>query len=86
MLLEHDAIAEAVAYGVPDPRWGESVHATIVPLRGCDIDIAELIAFARAHLAHYKCPRGIDIAEALPRTASGKINRKELRASHCSNR
>ncbi len=79
VLSGHPAIAEIGVIGVPDETWGERVHAVIVPRPGTSITMAELQAFARGQLAEFKLPRTITLAEALPRTPSGKIKKAELR-------
>ena len=80
VLYEHPAVREAAVFGVPDERWGELVRAAVVSDGARRVTAEELIAFCRAHVAHYKCPRAIDLVEALPRTGSGKIDKKALRA------
>ncbi|CAL9366489.1 Long-chain-fatty-acid--CoA ligase [Streptomyces sp. enrichment culture] len=77
VLYTHPAVAEAAVVGLPDPRWIEAVTAVVVP-RG-DVTEAELIAWARERLAHFKAPKRVLFAEALPRNASGKILKRELR-------
>ncbi|TDB91422.1 fatty acid--CoA ligase [Actinomadura sp. KC216] len=79
VLAEHPAVLEAAVVGQPDERWGESVLAVVVPRPGAEPDADEVIAFCRERLAHYKCPREVKVVEALPRNASGKILRRELR-------
>jgi long-chain acyl-CoA synthetase len=64
---------------VPDERWGETVKAVVVTAEGASIDADEVIAHARADLAHYKCPRSVDFVDELPRNASGKILKRVLR-------
>jgi acyl-CoA synthetase (AMP-forming)/AMP-acid ligase II len=78
VLYEHPAVREAAVFAVPDEAWGEAVRAAIVPA-GPGAAAAEIIAFCRGRIAHYKCPRVIDIVAALPRTGSGKIDKKALR-------
>jgi len=76
-LYEHPGVREAAVFGVPDDTWGESVRAAVVPgERG--VAAGELVAFCRERLARYKCPRQVDFVEALPRTGSGKIDKKAL--------
>jgi acyl-CoA synthetase (AMP-forming)/AMP-acid ligase II len=75
-LLQHPAVAEAVAFGMPHPSWGEEVAAAIV-LKG-DASEKDLIAFARERLADYKVPRKLFIVERIPRTATGKIQRRAV--------
>jgi acyl-CoA synthetase (AMP-forming)/AMP-acid ligase II len=65
---------------VPDDTWGESVKAIVVPKPGLTPDADDIIAFARSRIAHFKAPRSVDfLATPLPRSASGKILRRELR-------
>ena len=75
-LLQHPAVGEAVAFGSPHPTWGEEVAVAVV-LKG-DATEKELIAFARERLADYKVPRKLYIVEQLPRTATGKIQRRSV--------
>lgn len=79
VLLQHPAVAEAVAFGSPHPSWGEEVAAAVV-LKG-DTTEKELMAFARQHLADYKVPRKLYIVERIPRTATGKIQRRTVAAT-----
>jgi long-chain acyl-CoA synthetase len=65
--------------GVPDETWGEAVKAIVVAKPGAKPDPADIIAFARRRIAGYKAPKSVDFIEALPRNASGKILRRELR-------
>jgi acyl-CoA synthetase (AMP-forming)/AMP-acid ligase II len=73
ILLAHPAVAEAVCFGVPHGTWGEEVAAAVV-LCGAATE-AELVAYCREHLADYKRPKQIHITDAIPRTATGKIQR-----------
>jgi len=76
-LYTHPAVAEAAVVGLPDERWIEAVTAFVVP-RG-EVTEAELLAHARAGLAHFKAPKRVFLVESLPRNASGKILKRELR-------
>ncbi|MBU6267792.1 MAG: long-chain-fatty-acid--CoA ligase [Sphingomonadales bacterium] len=76
----HPAVAEVAVIGLPDPRWIETVCAVVVPRAGAIIDEAALIAHCRERLAGYKAPKRVIVVEALPKNASGKILKRELRA------
>ncbi|MGZ4487294.1 MAG: long-chain-fatty-acid--CoA ligase [Nocardioides sp.] len=84
VLAEHPAVMEVAIIGVPDDTWGESVKAVVSLHPGAEATEAELIAYCREHLAHYKCPRSVDLLEALPRNPTGKILKRELRAPYWS--
>jgi acyl-CoA synthetase (AMP-forming)/AMP-acid ligase II len=79
VIAEHSSVSEVAVIGLPDPRMGETVVAVVVPAVDSTIDAGELIAHARERLAGYKCPRRIEILDALPRNASGKVLKRELR-------
>ncbi len=81
-LEEHPDIYEAAVFGVPSEEWGESVHAVVVKRPGSDLDEEAVAAHARQHLARYKVPRSISWLDELPKTGSGKILKRELRAPY----
>jgi long-chain acyl-CoA synthetase len=81
-LAQHPAVAEVAVIGVPHERWGETVKALVVCRDSAPVDAEELVAFARERLAGYKLPRAIAFVDALPRTASGKVLKRELRARY----
>jgi long-chain acyl-CoA synthetase len=82
VLLQHPAVGDVATIGIPDEEWGESVLAVVLVADGVTADdalAAELIAFCREHLAHFKCPRRVDFTEQLPREDTGKIFKRKLR-------
>lgn len=79
VLQHHPAIREVAVVGAPHPKWGETPHAYVVLQPGAALDQGAIIAFARERLAHYKCPTKVHFVEQLPRNASGKILKRELR-------
>ena len=81
-LFSHEAIQEVAVIGVPDDKWGETVKAIVVLKEGASADEQAIIQFARARIAAYKCPKSIDFSDALPRNATGKVLRRELRAPY----
>ena len=79
VLIEHPAVMEVAVIGVPDARWGEVGCAFVVPRPGVTISEAELAAHCEARLARYKVPKSFRLADALPRTGTGKVVKQRLR-------
>jgi fatty-acyl-CoA synthase len=79
LLYKHPAVLEAAIIAAPDERWGEVPVGAVVLKPGAEATEAELIEFCRERLAHFKCPKKIAFIDALPRTATGKIQKNLLR-------
>jgi long-chain acyl-CoA synthetase len=79
VILSHGCVEEVAVIGVPDPEWGEAVQAVCVLKKGNEVSAAELIEFVASKIARYKKPKHVLFVENLPKTASGEINREEVR-------
>ncbi|WP_265443307.1 class I adenylate-forming enzyme family protein [Flexivirga meconopsidis] len=79
VVLAHESVAECAVVGRPDERWGEAVTAYVVPAEGATIDAEALREHCKQHLAGFKVPKAFEQVEALPKTATGKIRKVELR-------
>lgn len=80
VLARHPAVGEAAVVGVADPYWGERVHAVVVLRPGREVSAADLLAWCRRHLAAYKVPKTVRFAAELPKSAVGKVLKRQLRA------
>jgi acyl-CoA synthetase (AMP-forming)/AMP-acid ligase II len=85
-LERHPEIYDVAVFGIPSDEWGEVVHATVVRSPGSSLTGEAITAFARDHLASYKVPRSVDFIGELPRTGSGKILKRQLRAPYWAGR
>lgn len=83
-IYAHPAVAEVAVFSVPHPRWVEAVTAAIVPRTGQTLTKEEIIVFCRERLAGFKTPKYVVIVDALPKNASGKILKRELRSAYAS--
>ena len=79
VLLAHSGVADAAVIGIPSEKWGESAMAVIVRAPGSDVSEADLIALSKTKLAGYKCVKRAKFIDTIPRNASGKILKRELR-------
>jgi len=84
VLVAHPEVYEAAVIPVVDSKWGEVPKAVVVAKPGSKVGEAGLIEFCRARLAHYKCPQSIVFCESLPKTATGKVLKRELRERYQS--
>ena len=80
VLARHPSVADVAVLGRPDPAWGEAVHAVIIPVPGSAASPEEIMSWCRAELAHFKCPKSVEFTTAFPRTTTGKVLKRELRA------
>jgi len=85
VLIEHEAVADAAVFGIPDDEWGESVKGAVELIDGFEASPeleADILAFARQDLAGYKVPRSIDFLDELPRHPTGKLYTRLLRDAY----
>ncbi|UFR03916.1 FadD3 family acyl-CoA ligase [Streptomyces sp. Go40/10] len=80
LLVTHPDVTDAAVVGVPDPRLGEVAKAYVVRRPGSSLTSDDLIAWSRREMANYKVPRSVEFVPGLPRNASGKVLKRELRA------
>ncbi|XP_002509782.2 probable CoA ligase CCL9 [Ricinus communis] len=76
VLLSHPDVAQAVAFGVPDDKYGEEINCAIIPREDSDTDEADVLRYCKKNLASFKVPKKVFITDYLPKTATGKIQRR----------
>lgn len=76
VLLAHPDVAQAVAFGVPDDKYGEEINCAVIPREGADISVEEITNYCKKNLAAFKVPKKIYMTDSLPKTATGKILRR----------
>jgi long-chain acyl-CoA synthetase len=80
VISQHPAVQQCAVIGIPDAKWGEQVHAVVIPDGNSPVDAEDIIGFCRERMAGYKCPRGVSFrTEPLPLSPVGKILKHELR-------
>jgi long-chain acyl-CoA synthetase len=79
----HPAVAAVAVIGIPSKKWGEAVHAVIVPLADAAVTEQEIIIHCKEHIAGYKCPVSVSFqSEPLPLSGAGKVLKRELRTPY----
>jgi long-chain acyl-CoA synthetase len=79
VLMTHPGVSLAAVIGVPDESHGEEIKAVVIPEKGVDVTAEELVAWSKEQMAGYKYPRIVELVDALPMTATGKILKRELK-------
>ncbi len=82
VLLQHEDVLECAVVGVPDEKWGEAVLAAVELKANRTVTADQLIRFAREHLSGVKTPKHVTFVDRLPRTTTGKVLRRDVRAAY----
>lgn len=85
-IAQHPAVAMCAVIGIPDERWGEAVHAVVVLKPGFEVDAEQIKRHCAASIAGYKCPRSVELRDALPLSGAGKVLKTALREEHWAGR
>ncbi|UKY53503.1 AMP-binding protein [Streptomyces inhibens] len=83
-IFSHPAVAEVAVIGVPHEKWGETIKALVVLAEGATAQESDIIAHCKQHMAGYKAPTSVEFRDAIPRTATGKIQKFKLRQPYWS--
>ena len=78
ILREHPGIEGIAVVGLPDGKWGEVGHAFVIPKKGSDLSAEDIIGYCKERMAKFKCPKKVSFCEDFPRTALGKVRKREL--------
>ncbi len=78
-IAAHPAVLEVAVIGVPDEKWGEAIRAIIVCRNNMALAEAELIAWCRERMTHFKCPCSVVVVDTLPKSGTGKVQKNVLR-------
>jgi acyl-CoA synthetase (AMP-forming)/AMP-acid ligase II len=85
-LMTHPAVQEACVFGIPNDKWGESVHAVLELKPGCLVEAIELQSLVKAQIGSISAPKSLEFTESLPRSATGKVLKRELRLRYWQGR
>lgn len=85
LLYKHPDVMEVAVIAVPDEKWGEVPKAIIVLQPGAQVDEQQMIAYARSKMAHFKAPKSVGFVDALPKTATGKLQKFRLQEMYWNN-
>ena len=86
VLSTHPGVAAVAVVGVPHERWGEAVHAVVVPVPGAGLTEEAVVEWCRGRLASYKKPQSVELVEQLPVSSTGKVLKRELRDRYWAGR
>ncbi|PTL85524.1 long-chain-fatty-acid--CoA ligase [Vitiosangium sp. GDMCC 1.1324] len=86
VVRSQEGVADVAVIGIPDELWGETVKAIVVPRPGFTLRPGDIMRHARSHLAEFKVPKSVDFVEQLPRNASGKLLKEQLRRPYWQGR
>jgi fatty-acyl-CoA synthase len=78
-VFSHPSVTEVAVIGVPDDRWGETIKALVVSAPDVEVTEADIISWCKERLARYKAPTSVDFVDAIPRTATGKVQKFKIR-------